>query len=157
MEVAADAVEHLPFEPLGFDSFSFGVGFELFEDGLVLAGDGGVVGVFEEVFAAFEILFVDFGFLGEGDVGGFEVGAFNPAEADIFGDKAFEVVGGAVEIALEDGSGEARVVGVDFFDEVDGALGVGRAFHVGADEDVVGFCGGQEGAVVGFGDFVALV
>lgn len=147
----------MPFKPCRGDVLFLGVGFQLLNDCLVLAGDGGVVAVLKDIFAAFEILLVDRGFERKGNLGGFEVCAFDPTEADILGGEVFEVGFSSVEISLEDGASESGEVGVDALDHFNCSLSVGRTFHVGADEDVVRFCFSEEGSVVAFGHLVALV
>jgi hypothetical protein len=57
-----------------------------------------------------------------------------------------------VECALEDGACVGEL-DADFADKVDSGLCVGRAFHIGPDKNICGFCRFKKFAVIFFGEF----
>ncbi len=147
LEIAADPVEHLEFKGVLVDVVLADEGAHGFDDALVVGGDTA-----EDAFSCggkgdhapheLDVVGVDVGLGGEGDLGRLFVGAFAEADADVLGEKALGVGGGAEEVGLEDGADGAGVQGGETFGDGEGGLGVGGAFHVDADE------GGDAGGVL---------
>lgn len=90
---------------MGVERLIGGEFFEEVDNGFVVAGDGRIVATEEEFFGLFDIFLVDELFLGVGDGCRFEICALNDSESAVVSEEGFEVGIGAVEGALEDGSG----------------------------------------------------
>jgi len=109
---------------MGLERLIGGEFFEEGDDGFVVAGDGGVVSAEEEFFGLLDVFLVDELFLGVGDGCRFEICALDDSESAVVGEEGFEVGIGAVESALEDGSGVGEFES-HFSNEVDGGLRIG--------------------------------
>ena len=107
---------------------------ELVHDGFVVGGDAAEDRTGDDALHQLDVVGVDVGLGGEGDLGGFLVGAFAEADADALGEEAFYIIFGAKEVGLEDGADGAGVLLVEALGELEGGLGVLGAFHVDADE-----------------------
>ena len=84
--------------------------------------------------ASVEVVGVDVGLGGEGEVGGLLVGAFAEADADALSEQAVGVGFGAEHVGLEDGADGAGVARVEAFCHAERWLRCMGAFHVDADE-----------------------
>jgi hypothetical protein len=141
LQVAADAVEHLELEggfgdvvfadevAHGFDD-GFVVGGEAAEDAFAVVREGG------HALHQLNVVGVDVGLHGEGDLWAFLVGSLAEANANSLPQETLDVSLGAEEVRLEDGSDAAWKAGGEALGDGDGGLGVGRALHVDADEGV---------------------
>ena len=109
-------------------------GAEVVDDGLVVGGDAAEDGAGDHALHELDVVGVDVGFGGEGDLGGLLVGAFAEADADALGEEAFDVGGGAEEVGLEDGAYGAGVFGWRRSVMAIVGFGVLGALHVDTDE-----------------------
>jgi hypothetical protein len=154
LQVAAYAEEHLELEMTATDVALGDEGFGGGDHVFVVGGEAVIDGALQEHVGELGVVGVDVGFFGEGDFGGFLVGAFAETDADAFGDELLDVGLGAVEIGLDDDADGAAQFGsgVDAAHDVERDLGDGRVFHVDAEEvagglGVLGEAGGD-----GFGE-----
>ncbi len=142
MEVAADAVEHLEFEGI------LGGGESARDHAVVVGGEGGVGAFGEEEAGEGKVVGVDLFLFGEGDFGGFLVGAFAEADGDAGGVEGADVGFAAEEVSLDDGA-DAAELGVEAVDDGESTVDVGGGFHVEFDAGMGGVGGFGEGAGVG--------
>jgi len=129
-------VQHLELEGVARDAFAGGEGLGLVDDGLVVGGETVVDTALHQGLHQLDVVGVDFGLFLEGDCFGLFVGSFAEADADAFVEEFFDISLGAAHVGLDDGSDAILVAGdaVKFVDEIEGALGVGGAFHIDANE-----------------------
>ena len=152
LQVAADAVEHLELEGWSFDLVRVSEAAEFVDDGLVVGGDAAKDLAGDHAFGELEVVGVDVGLAGEGDVVGFLVSTFAEADADSLPEQAFGVGFGAEHVGLEDGADGTGEASEEALGDGEGGFGVLGAFHVDADE-VLEFCGVlDEGGDDAFGE-----
>jgi len=136
LQIAANAVKHLKLESIAGNVFADGEGFGLVNDGFVVGRQAMEDSAFHQGFHEFDVVGVHFGLLLVGDVCGLFVSSLAEADTDAVGEEFVDVRLGAAHVGLDDGADIVCIAGdaVEFMDEVEGALGVGGAFHVDANE-----------------------
>jgi hypothetical protein len=141
LEVATDAVQHLKLEGRFVDVVLANEGSHLLNDGFVVGGYTAEnalasrwIGEGDYALHELDIVGVDVRLRGKGDCGAFFVGSLAEADADVFVEETLGVGFGAEEIGLEDGAYGSRELYGEALGHGDGGFGIGRAFHVDADE-----------------------
>ncbi len=136
LKVAADAVEHLKFEAVGGEFLFLDEADGLAEDIFVVAGDGRVGSFGEKELHELEVVGVDVGLAGEGEVRWFAVSALTEADRNGERGESTDIGFAAEEIGLNDGPDAARVRGLEIFDEPEGTVSEGSGLHVDLDAAV---------------------
>jgi hypothetical protein len=144
LQVAPYAVQHLKLEGVMRDRLARGESFGLVNDGFIVGREAVVDAALHQSLHQFDVVAIDLGLLLEGNLRRFLVRSLAEAYAYPFGQQLCDVSLGAPHVRLYYCSHTAFISRntVQFVNEVESSLGVGRSFHVDANKILGRHAGG---------------